>query len=143
MRETEPITTGMHLGTVDASGSPIFYIFKAPCACVIKKISIVNSTAHAAHASDICTAAVTNLGTAGAGTTAVASQTTDSDVTGYAAITAHTPWNLILSTTAANLEMKTGEVLKLAVTEGGTATSGDLAAASVHIDYVTGSGIGQ
>jgi len=140
-RATAIRTATIAAGAVDASATPVFY-WRAPCQCVIDGIYLINSAAVAAHATDIATIAVTNLGTAGAGSDVVATRTTDSDVSGSAAIAANIAWEITKSTTAANLEVAAGEVLKIAPTEGGTATSGDLADATFQIDYLVGTGIG-
>jgi len=131
----------VHMGAVDASGTPLAF-WRAPIKCVINSIHLVTSSAVAAHATDIHTSTVTNLGSAGSGSTTVATQTTDSDVSGSAAITAKVPWPLTLSETAAALEVAEGDVLQIAPTEGGTATSGDLADAAYTISYYPGAGIG-
>lgn len=129
------------VGAADASAAPL-YFWQAPTRCVIKEINLICSDTIAAHATDIMTVIALNLLKAGAGTAEVGRQTVDSDVTGYVAVAAKIPWNLILSTTLANLEVAEGDVLQLALTEGGTATTGDLTNASFQIKYQPGAGLG-
>jgi len=140
-RATAVQTATIAAGAVDASATPVFY-WRAPCQCVVESIYLVNTSAVAAHATDIATVTVTNIGTDGTGTTSVASQTTDSDVSGSAAIAAGIPWQITNSSTVADLEVAGGEVLKIAPTEGGTAGSGDLADATFQINYLVGTGVG-
>jgi len=130
------VADSIHVGTVDATGSPVFY-WIAPEQCVIEAIYMVNTTGHVAHASNNNVFTVTNLGQAGAGTAVVAAQTNDSDVTGYAAITALVPYSITVA--AAYAEMVANDVIKIVVTEGAAAQ--DLAAASFQIRYRRGCGV--
>lgn len=140
-RNTPKLGSNMVVGDVDASAAPLYY-WTAPQRGVIRGLSLVNTDAVAAHATDIMTVIVINRGQAGAGTTEVGRQTVDSDVTGFAAVVAKTKWPLILSTTAANLEVEEGDVLEFAITEGGTATSGDMSAVSLAVEFQPGAGVG-
>lgn len=137
-RTTPELANCMRVGDIDASGAPIFH-WIAPMRCALRGISLVNTDAVAAHATDIMTAIVLNRTQSDV---EVARQTVDSDVTGYAAVVAKTEWPLILTTTVARLELEKGDVLELAVTEGGTATSGDMSDVSWNVRYQPGSGIG-
>jgi len=116
--------------------------WRAPERCVLSSITVTTSTGIAADKTNIATVTATNLGSAGAGTTVVATRTTDSDVTGSGAIVAKVPWTLINSATAANLEIEAGDVLEIAFTEGGTAASGDMTNVTLNINTIPGAGIG-
>lgn len=132
----------LDFGAVDASAAPV-KTWRAPCRCVIQDISMITPTAVAAHATDIMTVVVLNLGVAGAGSDEVGRQTVDTDVAGSAATAANIPWPLILTTTLADLEVLEGEVIQVTITEGGTATSGDMSAdTQVSINYLPGAGLG-
>ena len=141
MSQTAVQQATIYMGTVDASATPLAF-WRAPCQCLIESIHLLTSSAIAADAANIHTSTVTNRGVAAAGSDVVATQTTDSDVAGSAAIVAKTPWALVMSSTLANREVAAGEVLEIAPTEGGTATSGDLANASYVINYRVGTGVG-
>lgn len=142
-KDFEPMVNVTHIGTVDVSAAVHRNIFIAPCACVLKRVAIINGTAKAKDKDNNLTATVKNLGSAGTGTTTVATQSTDSDVTGSVAISADIPWELKLSTTLANLELADGDVLQLQFTEG-AAGAGDLdAEAAVIVEWVPGNGPGK
>lgn len=136
-----PLTHTVHIGTVDASATPIYNVFKAPAGCKVRlhAIYLTNGSAIAAHASDIHTSTINRV-RAGAAT-AIASRTTDSDVSGSAAIAADVPWAITL-TSAALSELNAGDVLQWAPTEGGTAASGDLTEAAITVEYSLGYGGG-
>lgn len=127
-------------GAVDASGTPEFY-FRAPADITLDSIYQISGDDIAADASDIATTTVTNIGDDGTGTAEVGEQTTDSDVSGYAAIEDGVPWEIPIASDAV-AEVSEGEVLKIAPTEGGTATSGDLTDACWVINYRVGHGVG-
>jgi len=137
-KDFEPMVNVTHIGAVDVSAAVHRNIFVAPCACVLKRVAIINGTAKAKHADNNLTATVKNLGSAGTGTTTVATQTS-----GSVAISADIPWELTLSTTLANLELADGDVLQLQCAEG-AAGQGDLdAEAAVIVEWVPGNGPGK
>ena len=140
--EITPNVCIANIGAVDASAAPVINVFKAPAGCyvTIHKIYLVNGTAVAAHATDILTASIKRLRAAAA--TEIASQTVDSDVTGYAAIAADVPWEITLLS-AALAELNPGDVLQYFPTEGGTATSGDLTEAAIITEWSQGTGPGK
>lgn len=96
--------------------------FKTPSrAITITGISLVTDAAVATDANDRYAFAVQNGGTAGTGTTSVATGTTNS--TGGVAIVAQTAYPLTLSVTAANLIIAAGEQLKIVCTKTGSPTA--------------------
>ena len=115
------------IGAVDASGTPVHNVFYAPVRCTVRALYMVNGSAVAAHATDIATQPVNRL-RAAAGT-AIATQTTATGTTGYAAIAADVPYAINLISDALAI-LAAGDVLQWAPTEGGTATSGDLTEAA-------------
>jgi hypothetical protein len=129
-----------YIGTVDASGTPLYFL-RVPEDCVLIDCGWITSNAIAAHAANIHTTTVTNRGQAAAGTTVVATKTTDSGVTGYEAITAKQAW-VMTPASAAVAELSGDDVLEIAPTEGGAATSGDLADATFFLVYRPGHGVG-
>lgn len=135
------LTQTTFIGTVDASAAPVYNVFAAPANEKVRvhAISMVNGTAHAAHASDIAKSSIKRIRAAAA--TEIASQTNDTDVSGYAAIAADTPWNIPLLSEAL-AELNGGDILQWFPTEGGTATSGDLTEAAIIVEYSIGYGGG-
>ena len=113
--------------------------FVAPQDLVIRSIQLVNTVAIAAHSTTIVTVTATNREDDAAGTTEIAEQTTDSDVTGYAAISAKVPWAVTLSTTTSALEVSEGEVVEIGVDNNSGVS---LTGVTVQIVYEYGSGTG-
>ena len=142
MMDRTPNVSVCNVGAVDASATPVINVFKAPNACkvTVHKIYLVNGSAIAAHATNIHTSTIKRLRAAAA--TTIATQTTDSDVSGSAAIAADTPWEIPLSSDALG-ELNADDVLQWFPTEGGTATSGDLTEAAIFVEWSAGTGAGQ
>ena len=133
-------TSITQVGVLDCSSSPTRYIFRAPERCIISSIYIVNGTTKAANDTNWLNIAVANLGSDGAGTTSVA--TRKSNVAG-GVITADVPAAMVLSTTAANLEMAAGDVLQITATEGATGQGDTDAECAFIVNWIPGSGAGQ
>lgn len=134
-------THSVPVASVDASGTPTIYVFKAPADNKIRihKIYLTSKTAIAAAAANIHTSLIKRYRAGSA--TSIATQTTDSDVAASAAIVANVPWNIPLLSAALS-ELNAGDVLEWCPTEGGEATSGDLTACMMTIEYSTGYGGG-
>jgi len=98
--------------------------FLAPFNIKIDAVYIVPTTAIADDATDYVGVAVKNKGTAGTGTTVVASRDFDA-ADGSDDVAACTDAALTLSSTAANLLVDAGETLTAAVTKGGSGESLD------------------
>lgn len=131
-------TAVLTYGTVANAAEPLGY-FVAPEALVIRSIELINTVAIAAHATTIVTVTATDRGTDATGTTEVASQTSDSDVSGYSAISAKVPWDVTVSTTTSALEVASGSVIEVLVNnDSGVSLTG----VTVQINYDYGSGIG-
>ena len=124
---------------VDASDARMLF-WRAPANVTISSMYLVTSTAIAAASANIMTVAVTNRDTDATGTNVVGTQTTDSDVSGYSAVTAKVAWAITNSSTASYLEVTSGQVLEAAITEGGAAGSGDMSDVSIVINYYVGEG---
>jgi hypothetical protein len=140
--DIEPRTQTTFIGTVDASTTPTYTVFKAPAACkvVTHKIYVTATGAVVAHATNVHTSTFNRVRAASA--TAIATQTTDSDIAGSAAIAANVPWNVPL-TSDALAQLNAGDIIQWAPTEGGAAASGDLAGAAVTVEYSLGTGAGN
>ncbi|MFW5868370.1 MAG: hypothetical protein ACOCX2_11170 [Armatimonadota bacterium] len=139
--ELEPRTTITHVGSVDASDSPVHNIFVAPCKCVLVGVGLVCGDTIAADGSDYLNIDVDNV-----------TPTTPEEVASLSTKTAEADLNEIapdtyepmtLSSTKSRLELDAGDVLQATVTEAGTATSGDLTEAAFVVRYVPGTGVGQ
>jgi hypothetical protein len=100
----------------------------------VESVVVLNSAAIATHATNYITFSLINLGTAGTGTTVVASASTSQ--TGGAAVVAQKPFTL--SITAANKEVSDGQVLGLNVKHATTDASA-VAMGRVHL-WVTQTG---
>lgn len=112
-------------------------VFRASQRCKITGVRLVNMAAITGNASHYGTFALTNRGTAGSGTTSVASRATDTATTDD--VTAKVPWTVTLSTTPANLYVEAGEELTASWTI--TGSGADLTEASVEIDYIPTTGM--
>lgn len=137
--DIEPRTNTVFIGAVNASTAPIYNVFKVPAGAKVRVLAIylTNGTAVEANASTIHTSTINRLRAASA--TAIASQTTDSDVAASAAIAADVPWEIPL-TSDALAELNAGDVLQWAPTEGGGDGSGDLTEAAITVEYALGYG---
>jgi hypothetical protein len=114
-------------------------VWVAPCKCVVTGMKLVNAATITGHTANYGTLTVYNKGTAGAGTTVVAARSTNVATTND--VTSYVPWVVTLSTTAASLEVASGELLSAKFIEAGNGQ--DLTKAHLVIQYVPGTGAGQ
>ena len=139
--ELEPrIMGGAITGTVDPTGGKNYLIGKVPTACKgrLLKVYMVTATGKVAHASNGVTVALNRYRAGSA--TSIGSQSTLTGVSGYVAITAYTPWEVLL-TSAALSELNASDVIMATVTEG--AAGQDLTEVSFFAEWVPGTGTGQ
>lgn len=94
----------------------------------VESVCVLNSAAVATHATQYLTMSLINLGTAGTGTTVIATASTSQ--TGGSAVVANKPFPLTI--TAANKEIGDGSVLGLKVVASHTDATG-LAMGRVHV----------
>ena len=127
--------THMHLGAITSDGDR--FIFRAPDECLIRAIHVTNGTA-VGDADNTMTFTVTNLEGDGAGTDTVAALTTN--VAG--ALVADVPKALTLSTTAANLELSSGDILQMDVNVSVSGTAVTDAEFAVTVTSSPGFGTG-
>lgn len=128
----------VYLGAFTGSDETELPVFSPDQPIVVTGVKITDITGVTANASNYGTATLYNRGTAGAGTTSVAARATDTVTTDD--ITAKVPWALVLSTTAADLEVAEDEALAFKWTEAGTGQ--DLGGALVEIEFEWGTGKG-
>ena len=88
------------------------FLFRAPQRCLVESIHLVSGTTQAADESNYMTCTVTNIEDDASGTDVVA---TYSNNLAGGALTADIPRSMVLSTTAANLELAEGDVLQMYV----------------------------
>ncbi len=129
--------TVAHVGSLVGSSATEVALLEAPVRLRVNKVSLLNGDAIAAHADNYGTGTVYNKGTTGSGTTSVAAKTTKTE-TG-AAVVAFAGWDLVMSTTPANLVLEVGESLAFKWSEAGTGQ--DLTLANVQIEWVPHSGM--
>lgn len=106
-------------------------------AAIVKSVAVLNSANIATHATNYVTFQLINLGTAGTGTTVVATASTSQ--TGGSAVTANKPFALTI--TSANAEVTDGQVLGLKVTHATTDASA--VAMGRVVVYVTPTGAAE
>jgi len=104
----------------------------------ITKAYLLNEGAITANDTNYLTGSLINRGTNGSGTTVVAQRSTT--VAG-GGVSAKVPWELTLSSGAANLVLDAGEALSYAHAESGTGQ--DLTDAQLVVEYVLGTGAAQ
>lgn len=94
----------------------------APKTGKVTSIKINSLSGLAAHDTNYLTFAVVNLGQAGSGSTALlaSSDANTTKATGGSAMTANTPRSLTLTSTAADLNVTEGDVLRLRATSAAT-----------------------
>ena len=124
-------STVAYLGSLIGSSGTEVPIFKAPMRCRVMAVSLMNTAAIAAHASNYGTATCYNKGSTGSGTTSAAAR---SMTVAGGAVAAFDPYDLTLSTTPANLIVEEDEVLSFDWAEAGTGA--DLTLAAVQVDWV-------
>lgn len=139
-RDFEPLKIVINLGAVDASGPDERTVFVSSNPARFIAANIVDGVAKTGHANNYGTYEIINRGQAGAGTTVVASRSTDTPTTDD--IDDYVAWPLTNSTTKANLEITAGDVLTFKASEEGSATSGDLTEATLILEYADGTGGG-
>lgn len=116
------------------------YIFRAPERCIINSIYVIEGTTRAASDSNYATYTVTNIEDDATGTDVVA--TLSNNVAG-GAVTADVPKAMVLSTTAANLEIAEGDILQLTINIDVAGTSRPDAEFAAIVNWTPGTGPGQ
>jgi len=136
--ELNPQVNNVHLGTVDPTGSPEYFVFEAPSAAKAKllKVSVVNGTARAKHATDFNTFTLNRIRAAAA--TAIGSRSTE-DVAAGGALEDMVPLAITLTSEALS-ELNASDVLQMVFTEG--AADLDLTETAVMVEWVPGTGKG-
>lgn len=136
--EISPQVNCVYLGTVDPSGSPEYFVGKAPAACKAKllKCYVVNATARAKHGTDYNTFTLNRIRAAVA--TAIGSGSTE-DIAAGTALADMVPFEITLTSEALS-ELNAGDVLQMVFTEG--AADLDLTECSVICEWVPGTGKG-
>ncbi len=114
-------TPQANLGTVATTGNTDDYIVVPENGRLIEAL-YYGTTALSANDTNYITFTVTNLGQAGAGSTALlgAVDGNTTKATGGAAIAASTLRTMTLSTTSANLDVKKGDLLRVRAAASGT-----------------------
>jgi len=133
--DREPITVAIPLAAYTGTSQELPLI-SFPVKTRICAVRLIASTNMTGHTTNNATLTVKRKGTAGTGTTTVASLAFASGTNA----TAFVPLAITLTTTKANLELAAGEALSWSWVEGGTGI--DLVASTLEIDYATGYGGG-
>jgi hypothetical protein len=124
------------IGTFPTSSSISAYWFVTKTG-IVKAVYFGSTTALARHASNYWTFSITNLGQAGAGSTAILGAVdgnTTKTTTGQAVV-ANGKFTAVLHTTAANLEVTEGDTLQVTCTATGTpANTGTFGRCMIGID---------
>jgi hypothetical protein len=124
-----PMSAGPFNFTANTDGA-IAAIGPVEGACRIESVAVLNSAAVATHATNYLTLSLINLGTAGTGTTVIATASTSQ--TGGSAIVANKPFALTVTT--ANADITDGQVIGLKVLHATTDASA-LAMGRVVVRY--------
>jgi hypothetical protein len=121
------------LGAIAATAS--FYMIAPNIAATLAGAHFVNSTAVATSDTDNWSFAITNLGAAGEGATAMlaAAPANTTRATGGAALAAGVQTSLTLNGTPANLSTNPNDVLQVTITKTGAPAA--LAAAMIRLDF--------
>lgn len=125
----------MNFGTISATTSPVKIVGVIPKNATITGINVLVGTTITANDTNYWTFAVTNVGAAGAGTTAIlaASDANTTKATGGTGITALDTTALTLNGTAANLAVNAGDAITFTATKA--ASAANLVEATIQINY--------
>ena len=120
----------MSIGPFSSDGDATNALGRMEGAAIVQQVDVYSTVAVATHATNYVTMSLVNLGTAGAGTTVIATASTSQ--TGGAAVAAHVPFPLTI--TAANAAVADGATLGF-VRDEATTDADPLSACTVVVRY--------